>query len=125
MTRPAAADTGNRDSRRVVVLTRVNLYLLPILTAILVPFTGWVVVQVMDNNSAHDRLGSKIELSDAAIVSNFDAKLASQPPPEWRDRITRLETGAAQQALTSARLELMVSDIRTRLFSETKPTPNQ
>jgi len=105
---------------RNITLTQINLVLIPIIAAIVISATGFVVAAVMDNRSAHDAMSAKIELSNSAIVANFDAKLALQPSQEWRDRITKLEVLVNQQALTSARLELMVSDIRTRLFSEPK-----
>jgi|GEM_PF-7028927 len=101
-------------------LEQINLILLPLIAVVLVPFVVWVNSSVNANNSAHEKLANHIDMADAAIIASTDTKLANQPPTDWKDRVLRLEAGAAQQVISTAELKIMVGDIRTRLFSEPK-----
>jgi len=93
-----------------------NKWLLPAITAFLFPFVLWINKAVHENSQDHLAMVQVIEKSDAKLRAEIDAKIASQPPPEWKARIIALETSSIARGEQMARFEIMLIDVRERVI---------
>ena len=106
--------------RPTQIAVAVNKWFLTVFTGAItiigIPMIVWANNAVHDNIQVHEYLKNVILREDCALKSDFDAKLAAQPAVEWKSRIISLEAQAQAKAEQLARLEVMLTDVRTRMI---------
>ena len=91
---------------------------------VFLPFACWIVVNVF----AHTAAIAEIQKSEstenhatpesvAALRSDIAAIIATLPPAEWKKRIVGLEENRNVEAITLAKIETTLEDIKDRVIA--------